>query len=74
MVGKALRRAGVELTRSGAHILRHTLATGMARQGTAFKEIADVLGHRSLASTLIYAKLDLESLAKVATPWPGGVR
>ena len=74
MVGKALRRVGVELPRSGAHILRHTLATGMARQGTAFKEIADVLGHRSLASTFIYAKLDLESLAKVATPWPGGVR
>jgi site-specific recombinase XerD len=74
MVGKALKRAGVTLPRSGAHILRHTLATGMAQQGTTFKEIADVLGHRSLASTFIYAKLDLESLGKVAIPWPGGAR
>jgi site-specific recombinase XerC len=36
------------------------------------KEIADVLGHRSLESTTIYAKLDLPSLARVAIAWPGG--
>ena len=38
----------------------------MARQGAAFKEIADILGHRSLVSTGVYAKLDLGSLSKVA--------
>jgi site-specific recombinase XerC len=46
----------------------------MACQGTAFKEIADILGHLSLASTSVYAKLDLESLSKVAMPWPGGAQ
>ena len=40
----------------------------------AFKEIADILGHLSLASTSVYAKLDLESLSKAAMPWPGGAQ
>jgi site-specific recombinase XerD len=72
LVGRVLKRANVKVRRPGAHILRHTLATSMARQGVAFKAIADVLGHRALASTGIYAKLDLGSLSKVAMPWPGG--
>jgi hypothetical protein len=45
------------------------------RDGTprsSLKEIADILGHRSLVSTGVYAKLDLGSLSKVAMPWPGG--
>jgi site-specific recombinase XerD len=46
----------------------------MVRQGAAFKEIADILGHRSLVSTGVYAKLDLGSLLKVAMPWPGGAQ
>jgi site-specific recombinase XerD len=74
LVAKALKRAGVKAHRPGAHILRHTLATQMACQGTAFKQIADILGHLSLASTSVYAKLDLESLSKVAMPWPGGAQ
>jgi integrase/recombinase XerD len=58
----------------GVHALRHTAATAMVNGGASFKEVADVLGHRSLATTLIYAKLDLRSLAQVALPWPGGGR
>ena len=58
----------------GAHALRHTVATAMVNGGASFKEVADVLGHRSLSSTLIYAKLDLSSLSQVALPWPGGGR
>ena len=58
--------------RPGAHVLRHSLATRMVIRGGTFKEIADVLGHQSLATTQIYAKLDLSSLSQVAMPWPGG--
>jgi integrase/recombinase XerD len=54
------------------HVLRHSLATQMVVGGGTFKEIADVLGHQSLATTEIYAKLDLGSLSQVAMPWPGG--
>ena len=74
LAGKVLKRARVEVNRPGAHVFRHTLATEMARHGAAFKEIADILGHRSLVSTGVYAKLDLGSLSKVAMPWPGGAQ
>lgn len=70
----ALRRAGVKVSRSGAHVFRHTLATQMVRSGVALKAVADVLGHANLQTTSIYAKLDLGTLARVALPWPGGAR
>ena len=34
------------------------------------KQIADLLGHRSIDTTSIYAKVDLRTLAEVALPWP----
>ena len=71
LIQKLLRRAGVSVHRPGAHVLRHSLATHMVVGGSTFKEIADVLGHQSLATTEIYAKLDLSSLSEVAMPWPG---
>jgi hypothetical protein len=39
---------------------------------TRAKQVADVLGHESLQTTTIYAKLDLDSLSQLALPWPGG--
>jgi len=67
-----LRRAGINSHRPGAYVFRHTIAAHMVQRGTTFKEVADILGHRSLESTTIYAKLDLSSLAQVAIAWPGG--
>ena len=72
LVNRLLRQAGIGAPCSGAYVLRHTLATTMVRSGASFKEVADVLGHGSLTTTGIYAKLDLPSLAQVALPWPGG--
>ena len=72
LVNRLLRQAGIDAPCSGAYVLRHTLATTMVRSGASFKEVADILGHGSLTTTGIYAKLDLPSLAKVALPWPGG--
>lgn len=43
----------------------------MVNQGASFKDVADVLGHRSLQTTGIYAKRDVEALAAVALPWMG---
>jgi site-specific recombinase XerD len=54
--------------------MRHTLATIMVCGGASFKQVADILGHASLTTTSIYAKLDLASLAQVALPWPGESR
>jgi integrase/recombinase XerD len=64
--------AGV--THRGTHSLRHTAATEMVNSGASFKTVADVLGHKSIATTFIYAKLDMKSLREVALPWPGGAR
>jgi integrase len=55
----------------GTHILRHTMATRMVQSGANLKEIADVLRHRSIDTTQIYAKVNLPELQHVAMPWPG---
>jgi len=70
VVVRALRRAQVEPPLAGAYVLRHTLASRMVNQGATLKEVADLLGHRSLDTTAIYAKLDLAALREVALPWP----
>ena len=68
---RALKRARIVQRPIGTHLFRHSAATGMLRGGASFKEIADVLGHKSLETTTIYAKLDLPALARVSLPWPG---
>jgi site-specific recombinase XerD len=69
---RALQRAGVTShLRLGAHTFRHTAAAQMVNRGARFKEVADVLGHRALQTTGIYAKLDLDALVAVALPWMG---
>lgn len=71
VIRRAYARAGLPYTR--AHLLRHTMASRLLEGGSSLKEVADVLRHRSLNTTLIYAKLDGRSLASVALPWPGCV-
>ncbi|MCO5125407.1 MAG: site-specific integrase [Rhizobacter sp.] len=68
-IRQAYARAGLSHTRS--HLLRHTMASRLLAGGSSLKEVADVLRHRSLNTTLIYAKLDSGSLVEVALPWPG---
>jgi site-specific recombinase XerD len=68
-VREAYRRCGMSHTR--VHILRHTLAKRLLDSGSTLKNVADVLRHRSLDTTLIYAKVDTPSLSAVAMPWPG---
>jgi site-specific recombinase XerD len=42
----------------------------MVRAGATFKQVADVLGHACIETTAIYAKLNVEALARIALPWP----
>jgi len=55
-----------------AHRLRHSAATGLLAAGASLTEIGQVLRHRRLASTAIYAKADTEALRTLARHWPGG--
>ena len=68
-VREAYLRAGLPHTR--VHILRHTLAGRLLNTGGTLKEVADVLRHRELSTSQIYAKVDTSRLAAVAMPWPG---
>ena len=52
--------------RYGLHSLRHTLATKLLREQTPFHVISEILGHATTASTLIYAKADVEALRSAA--------
>lgn len=67
----AYRRCGLPYTR--VHILRHTLARCLLETGGTLKEVADMLRHRALDTSMIYAKVDIRRLAAVAMPWPGSV-
>jgi len=72
LVRQFLERAGLRGPRLGTHCFRHTAATLMVRRGATIKQVADVLGHKSISTTQIYVKLDEESLQAVGLPWPGG--
>lgn len=75
VVRSAMFKAGLDVPARGAHVLRHSLATSMLRDGASMSEIGVVLRHRSPATTEIYAKVDIASLQRLAQPWPvGGAR
>jgi site-specific recombinase XerD len=77
-VGNALCQfrgeSGIKSPSLGSHILRHSVASEMLRQGTPLYGIATVLRHRSIGTTTIYAKVDLKLLGEVAQPWPEVLR
>jgi site-specific recombinase XerD len=70
IVRRALARAGLSPACTGAHVLRHSLATRMLRRGASLPEIGQVLRHRAVTATEIYAKVDVVSLGALARPWP----
>jgi len=72
IVHQALNRAGLNLPRSGAHLLRYSLATQMLGAGASLTEIGKILRHQLMRTTAIYAKVDLPVLRTLAQPWPGG--
>ena len=74
IVRRAFRRSGIKTPSLGSHILRHSVASEMLRQGTPLYGIAAVLRHRSIDTTTIYAKVDLDLLRQVAQPWPEVLR
>lgn len=69
IVQRAGRRIG--FGRLGSHRLRHTAATRMLGRGASLPEIAQVLRHRNLATTAIYAKVDRDALRPLCRPWLG---
>jgi integrase/recombinase XerD len=70
IVIRALRRTGINAPIHGAHLLRHSAATTMLRDGISLPAIGALLRHASIETTAIYAKVDIDLLKEVAMPWP----
>jgi integrase/recombinase XerD len=70
IVRAALLRAGIKAPINGAHVLRHSAATSMLRQGVSLAGVGAVLRHRSPTTTAHYAKVDFGLLSEIAQPWP----
>jgi len=68
IVFAAAARAGLGPMHS--HRLRHTAATQMLRAGASLEEVGQVLRHRQVLTTAIYAKVDRDALRALARPWP----
>lgn len=70
LVRRAIHRAGINAPSQGAHVLRHSAATALLRQGVSLDVIGAVLRHRCVESTAHYAKVDDALLRRVVQPWP----
>jgi integrase/recombinase XerD len=70
LVARGIARAGVETPFRGAHVLRHSAATEILRQGATLQQVGAVLRHRYLDTTAHYAKVDVNRLRAIVLPWP----
>jgi integrase len=65
MFNKYLVKSRIEVTpekNHGMHSLRHTLANELLRNEIPLPVIAEVLGHKSMQSTMQYLRADVEQL------------
>ncbi len=70
IVRRCLKKAGLNPPKEGAHLLRHTLGTECLRKGSTLPEVGEILRHRHVDTTAIYAKVDFTRLETIAQPWP----
>jgi len=70
IVRRHIDAAGIVVPHRGARVFRHGFAARMLEQGHSLKAVADVLGHRHLDTTFIYAKVDIPAFEAVPLPWP----
>lgn len=74
-LGRRFKAAGIVLPRGkrGIHAFRYAKAGNMLQAGIPLKVIGDLLGHRSMGSTMSYLKLATDDLRAVALEIPGVV-
>ena len=68
VVARTAQRAGLGIVHG--HRLRHTAAAATLNAGATLEEVAQLLRHEGIATTVIYAKTDRARLAQLARPWP----
>ncbi|MDF2700930.1 MAG: integrase [Haloplasmataceae bacterium] len=72
IVEKYFHKSGVSINgrKHSAHALRHSLATALLEKEVSIYTISNVLGHSSIESTKIYAKVNLNQLKLCALEVP----
>jgi len=70
-VRRALRRTDIAASSQGAHLLRHSAATSLLRDGVSLPSISALLRHASIDTTRVYAKVDVGLLNEITMSWPG---
>ena len=71
---KRAKQSGLLIDGYSAYSLRHAFAMRLLNRGVGLKAIGDLLGHRSLSSTCLYLRLDMDMLRDVALPVPAQAR
>lgn len=72
LVANAYKGLDIKIRHRGGHSLRHACASHLVNHGGTLKDVSDLLGHRLLDTTRIYAKIDLKHLQEVAEmEWEG---
>lgn len=71
---QAFDRAGVDTSgkHHGMHSLRHSAATNMLADGTAYPVISGILGHSNANTTRRYMAVDIEALRRLSLEVPRG--
>ena len=72
IIKKAFLKANIDISRkkSGAHSLRHSLATNMLKNNTPLPIIKEVLGHTNINTTERYISVDIEGLRRMSLEVP----
>jgi integrase/recombinase XerC len=66
LIGKYVRQTALK-TGVSPHTLRHTFATHLLNAGADLRSIQELLGHKSLATTVIYTHVSTEKMQEVYT-------
>ncbi len=67
------RCSGLPIADASAYALRHSFAMRLLDAGVGMKVIGDLMGHRSLASTSAYLRIQIDMLREVALNVPAEV-
>jgi site-specific recombinase XerD len=67
MMNRYARRAGLERDRVNPHMLRHTYATELLRDGFNVREVQQLLRHSDIRTTVVYTHIFEADLARKIT-------
>ena len=69
LVQKALIKIGLNSKNYSVHTIRHSFATHLVDNGTGLHTVKELLGHRSLQTTMQYLHLTSTRIDKVISPY-----